>query len=834
MKNNHKTINEKILEDLVVFVNCSKNALSSDEDIRKLYADELIWLEERLDTWQRHEWRVALVGITSSGKSTLINALLGEDILPSRVKPSTNSFVLSRYGEKGIAFIHFNDGNKTEFDDVEEIKKHVKELTDEETNSGNKKGVKEIELYWPKFLFGEGVVLIDTPGLDAFRLESHEKMTMQMLHDLVDAVIFLTTAKANTDQTILGYLDIIADQNKPLLLVENMIDAIAPSLGDGCIEEKSREEVAKDHYGRLQKLLDKAGLSDKASVLQVSALWALQNRLSDSHVPELVNTVKKHLVDLEARILDNRYIQLLKELRRIVAKEQSIKSESSSYCVDLDMKNLENLQTKINLSFKGFEEDLNKAFQAAQKSKKEFSGDIDKISKTDVASARQIVEKVNNWLDHITKDISEIFNSFKKVFEKYYSNLNLTLEDMRSEMMRPYTKRLGDPVEYKEVIRRVEKDGLWSKFARWCGKKLDEEKWGYEEETRTIQEVRIDRFINDFNDISKIELDFLEKTIKYMIENRASEWLEKLNKEIRRRIESNRAKRTFLVEAEKRRAVANSIAEICNEIEKKTNIKLDSVLSNDKYAQVFQNEKYPEIEVPSYSLDFLKLAGFIARRRFIATRDAILERLDKNSARRALIWGFENDSLEKFMIKFWFDVFEPKQLQTNCFNIVKSKSVFDEIAFAYSKQDDGVEQLKSAQTFINKPAVVFLILDAMQTGSTQNQLASSQILSVLKKARGIVFVIQEIRSLENSDNITAGIKELLHISEDFKLRVDGVLVNDDRIVMTDLADRLFRKGDCLKTMADEKEWLEEFNKYSIRNKDKDVIANTIRNWRLKH
>ncbi|HOU27514.1 MAG TPA: dynamin family protein, partial [Paludibacteraceae bacterium] len=205
------------LDNLLQFVKQSIEVLSSDKDILKHFTPELNWLKDHLEVWQLHEWRVAIIGITSSGKSTLINALLNDNLLPEKVKPSTNCFVLCRYGKKDKAVIHFKDGKTEEIDNVNKIKERIKILTDEETNPGNNKCVKEIELYWPKFILGEGVVLIDTPGLDAYKLERHEIMTMQMLHDLVDAVIFLTTAKANTDGVIAKYLDTIANQKKPLL-----------------------------------------------------------------------------------------------------------------------------------------------------------------------------------------------------------------------------------------------------------------------------------------------------------------------------------------------------------------------------------------------------------------------------------------------------------------------------------------------------------------------------------------------------------------------------------------------------------------------------------------
>ena len=58
----------------------------------------IAFLEERLRFWALRTWRVGLLGITSAGKSTVVNGLFGEALLPARVKPSSNVLILSRRG----------------------------------------------------------------------------------------------------------------------------------------------------------------------------------------------------------------------------------------------------------------------------------------------------------------------------------------------------------------------------------------------------------------------------------------------------------------------------------------------------------------------------------------------------------------------------------------------------------------------------------------------------------------------------------------------------------------------------------------------------------------
>ena len=81
-------------DNLRDFINRTLALLGPDAEAQALFATEISWLKERLAIWERQEWRVALIGITSSGKSTLVNALLSDKLLPAKVRPTSNSLVV--------------------------------------------------------------------------------------------------------------------------------------------------------------------------------------------------------------------------------------------------------------------------------------------------------------------------------------------------------------------------------------------------------------------------------------------------------------------------------------------------------------------------------------------------------------------------------------------------------------------------------------------------------------------------------------------------------------------------------------------------------------------
>lgn len=66
----------ELLNNIIALLSKSKNA-----KIIERYKGDIKWLEDRKIKWDKNKIRVGIIGITSSGKSTLINAILGKEIL---------------------------------------------------------------------------------------------------------------------------------------------------------------------------------------------------------------------------------------------------------------------------------------------------------------------------------------------------------------------------------------------------------------------------------------------------------------------------------------------------------------------------------------------------------------------------------------------------------------------------------------------------------------------------------------------------------------------------------------------------------------------------------
>ncbi|KAM7448138.1 hypothetical protein ABFA07_003866 [Porites harrisoni] len=119
-----------------------------------------ISLQEEADFVNR---AVLVAGETSAGKSSLINLLLNEQVLPTSVLQNTLTICEISYGAKREAVIHFGNREKTSLR-LGDIKSDtLKQYIQKPTN--DKDWCKKIEIKIPNSLLKGGVVIVDSPGI---------------------------------------------------------------------------------------------------------------------------------------------------------------------------------------------------------------------------------------------------------------------------------------------------------------------------------------------------------------------------------------------------------------------------------------------------------------------------------------------------------------------------------------------------------------------------------------------------------------------------------------------------------------------------------------------
>ncbi|MFT9849319.1 dynamin family protein [Aneurinibacillus sp. REN35] len=170
--------------------------------------------EQLLEKLYKKEFTVAFCGHFSAGKSSMINALMGSQVLPSSPIPTSANVVSIKTGKKSarVFFKHRAPMDVGADYDVSELKKYAINGDEVET----------IELYYPSNLLGEAISIMDTPGIDSTD-DAHKVSTESSLH-LSDAVLYVMDYNHVQSEVNFQFTKTLKDRGVPVYLVINQID----------------------------------------------------------------------------------------------------------------------------------------------------------------------------------------------------------------------------------------------------------------------------------------------------------------------------------------------------------------------------------------------------------------------------------------------------------------------------------------------------------------------------------------------------------------------------------------------------------------------------------
>lgn len=802
--------------------------LSRDSKLADYFRCELEWLGRREAQWKNDAFRIGLIGITSSGKSTLVNALLGEKLLPDAVRPSSNSLVICEWGERAEAIVHFKAaGKKPHLIPGKAMKDGLRRYADEESNPGNREGVEEIRVRSPRFGLGRGVVLVDTPGLDAFGHDDHEKLTLDVLLPTVDAVLFLTTCKANSDEKVKEYVCLARDHEKPVIVVQNMIDSVVEKLGtDGSVIETLPQVLGK-HLRRLQSVLQRAGV-DAVSITQFSALWALQGRRAESGLEALVANVRSHLDALAPVITAGRRAQLSRWLEGIIRNEQLVGDPVQ--LARHHQQTLDSLQRQVQLldaSYVQLEQQLGMAQTAAGRRANELRAATGAITSRSVDEAYALKKAVEDWLRESPAALSQLNKQLMAQLVDDCKKLNLRMEDidLSSRLWRSSDSLSVETTE-KQKKTRKEQSGAWG----WLKRKVDvfDAEWGYDEKvTRWIEIADPEAFKSAVHATIEREqtqvVQFVEGTIQRIraLRNQLTDVVDAQQQAVRTKIHA-------AADAVQRKAVAQQLAALRSELAGAEAVQPQRQAT---VSAAHLDDNLLEIEVDSSAVAIVKLANLIARRRFLEIRDRVLHTSASGKriyTTRVLILGFDPESLGDFVSRFWFDKIEVDHDRPHSFAVLQLQNdEINEIGLAcLSGADDHAHS--AVRAFSSQPCTLFLVIDIQQIGSSESQLERSLELSGLNLSDShysVVLVVQSIRELEQSNTIPEALHELHTLAKRRGLHHVGALVNDEEIAYSLLVNWLLTSQQPSRGIVSETQLME-----SLPSHARNQVGTIVRAW----
>ncbi|MEN2766322.1 dynamin family protein [Ornithinibacillus xuwenensis] len=174
-------------------------------------ADKILELYQKKEA---DEFIISFAGHFSAGKSSMINALLGSELLPKSPIPTSANIVKLTSGE-GVARIFFHQEQPMEYDepyDLDMIKEYCKD----------KDTIKQIQISSSQDIIPKNSAIVDTPGIDAAD-DTDRLITESSLH-LVDVLFYVMDYNHVQSEVNLLFLKKIQAMNIPYFIIINQID----------------------------------------------------------------------------------------------------------------------------------------------------------------------------------------------------------------------------------------------------------------------------------------------------------------------------------------------------------------------------------------------------------------------------------------------------------------------------------------------------------------------------------------------------------------------------------------------------------------------------------
>ncbi|GLC86944.1 dynamin family protein [Lysinibacillus piscis] len=164
---------------------------------------------------QQREYVIGFAGHFSAGKSSMINALSGENLLASSPIPTSANIVKVHKSAEDFAIVYMHDDKPVKFEAGYDFKT-VKEL------SKNGDLVSQIEIGHSASTLPLGVTVMDTPGVDSTD-DAHRMSTESALH-IADSVFYTMDYNHVQSELNFQFTKQLMKYNPNVYLIVNMID----------------------------------------------------------------------------------------------------------------------------------------------------------------------------------------------------------------------------------------------------------------------------------------------------------------------------------------------------------------------------------------------------------------------------------------------------------------------------------------------------------------------------------------------------------------------------------------------------------------------------------
>ncbi len=397
-------------------------------------------LEETQRKLEEEAFNLVVLGEFKRGKSTFINALLGRQILPTAIVPLTSVVTILRYGQELKVEVQYLSGR------IEAVElAALPSFITERENPQNKKGVKEVTVFYPSEYLRGGVRIIDTPG--AGSVYSHNTEVAYAYLPYVDAGIFVVSVDPPLSKSEHQFLKDVREFVDKVFFVLNKIDQADENDRQESLEFTTRviEEEVGEGKVRIYPLSARYALEAKSAgdelLLKRSLLPEFEKQLLDFLTREKGRVFLKSVVNNLLKVISDETIsfQLEQEAIRLPVEELKTKIGRFEQEMGTITKERENNQFLLKGHLGKITSGLDEEIQAFKR---------DKLPRLLQGLEEKYAELVRRGAGGLREELQQfVFDSIRETFNPWRQQAAETISTRLEEAHGEFARKINDIIE---------------------------------------------------------------------------------------------------------------------------------------------------------------------------------------------------------------------------------------------------------------------------------------------------------------------------------------------------------------------------------------------------
>ena len=375
---------------------------------------------------------IGVIGEFSSGKSTLLNALIGKNILPTFTKPTTSSIVEivgSDCTELKAEIVKENVSTEIEID---ELGGYI--------NGERSRDIDKVVIRAPENDFiKKGFLFVDTPGVNSIK-ELHDSITFNYIPNFDAVIVLLDINKGSTTKSLLSFL-----KNK---VIKQQLDNFIFALNYSDTKNKNEaKRIENDIKKELKEIIE------NPTMITISAKKASEAGIKGSGVDTLKDLLREEIIGGKEELFKKR---LAKELNKKAMELISLLEEKNKV-MELDTESFEKKISETKQEIDNYQKEIDNIKAQFENTKENIMSNIKIIINKNVDVI--IDQLLDDNSDKARETLENISNEIIKMVNNEFDSFNGNLEMQSNEFLDSFHARISDSLrdvkEWGDIISYV-------------------------------------------------------------------------------------------------------------------------------------------------------------------------------------------------------------------------------------------------------------------------------------------------------------------------------------------------------------------------------------------